>query len=39
MLLVDIHVADAIMKHVIKEQLIGKRKTVLMVTSHYKYLK
>ncbi len=34
----DIHVADNIFEKAIKKLLIGKGKTVIMATSHLKYL-
>jgi hypothetical protein len=37
--LVDVHIADAIINEVVKQKLIAKGKTVIMATSHYKYLK
>lgn len=34
----DIHVADKIFENVIKNMLIKRGKTVIMATSHFKYL-
>jgi ABC-type transport system involved in cytochrome bd biosynthesis fused ATPase/permease subunit len=35
----DIHVADAIFEKLMKNMLLKSGKTILFITSHYKYLK
>ena len=34
----DVHVADAVFEKAIKGVLIKRKKTVVLVSSHYKYL-